>query len=149
MYINNLITAEGLGPRLGARRFGPPERAKIDPSRLASRSDGPFRPTKSIQDRSNRHLRSIWPPQTTPRGLQVPRQRFRRAIPGDLGTILGDLGWIRWFLKGRFRSFFDAFALEQANSLEEEATSGKPVKTIGFYRFFALACMRALFENQP
>ena len=29
----------------------PPERAKIDPSRLDSRSDGPFRPTKSTQDR--------------------------------------------------------------------------------------------------
>ena len=40
-----------------------------------------------------------------------------------------------WTLRGSilevFRRFFDAFALELANSLEEEATSGKPVKTIG------------------
>ena len=51
------------GSRPGARRFGGPERPKIDPSRLASRSDRPFRPTKSPQVRSKRALRSTWPPE--------------------------------------------------------------------------------------
>ena len=63
----------------------PPERAKIDPSRLASLSDGPFRPTKSTQDRSKRHFRSTW-------STEVARKRLRRAILVDLRSILGDLG---------------------------------------------------------
>ena len=52
----------------------------------------------------------------------------------DLGSILVDLSSIldpQRVDSGGFRRFFDAFALELANSLEEEATSGKPVKTIG------------------
>ena len=47
------------------------------------------------------------------------------------------------------RSFFDAFALELVNSLEEEATSGKPTKTHAFYWFFACPRLRARCENRP
>ena len=49
----------------------------------------------------------------------------------DLGSILVDLSSILVF-----RRFFDAFVLELAYSLEEEATSGKPVKTIGIPKVF-------------
>ena len=68
------------------RRFGGPERPKIDPSRLASRSDGPFRPTKSIQDRSNGLFRQTW-------STLVARKTLRRVLLVDLGSY--------WTLVGR------------------------------------------------
>ena len=56
------------------------------------------------------------------KGFRAILERFLAIL---IGSILG-------LLKGRFRSFFDAFALEQANSLQEEATAEKPIKTCGF-----------------
>ena len=50
------------------------------------------------------------------------------SIWDDLGSILLDLSSILDPLKGRFMSF-DLFAPERANSLEEEPTSEKPIKT--------------------
>ena len=46
-------------------------------------------------------------------------------------SILARFWTLRESILEVFRRFFDAFALELANSLEEEATSGKPAKTIG------------------
>ena len=62
-----------------------------------------------------------------------------------------------WILRGSFlvasRRFFDAFALALANSLEEEATSGKSLKkhrkTIGFYMFSTCPRLRARCEYLP
>ena len=59
---------------------GPPDRAKIDPSRFDSRSDGPFRPTESTQDRSKSRFRPTL-------STQVARKTLRKAILVDLGSI--------------------------------------------------------------
>ena len=103
------------GVRSGVRAPGGPERAKIDPSRLDSRSDRPFRPTKSPQERSKRPLRSTF-------STQVARKGLRKAILDALGSILGPP-------EGRFWRFFGGFPLEWADSLEAEATFEKPAKT--------------------
>ena len=104
-----------------ARRLGRPERAKIDPSRLDSRSDRLFRLTKSTQDRSKRLFRPTL-------SIEVARKGLRRAILAALGSILGALG-------GRFQCFSDASPHEQADSCEEEATYEKPAKTQVFAGF--------------
>ena len=72
---------------------------------------------------------------TSPQGA---RSGVRTSFSNAPSTILARFWSILarfWTLRGSilevFRRFFDAFALELANSLEEEATSGKPVKTIG------------------
>ena len=44
--------------------------------------------------------------------------------------------------------FFNAFALEQVTSLEEEGTPEKHAKTMCFYMVFAFPRLRALFENR-
>ena len=131
------------GPRSGAGRFGGPERAKIDPSRLDSRSDRPFRPTKSPQERSKRPLRSTF-------STQVARKGLRKAILDALGSILGPP-------EGRFWRFFGGFPLEWADSLEAEATFEKPAKTTvkpgflhirSFREATARACKKTI-KNHP
>ena len=48
------------------------------------------------------------------------------------------------FLEGRFSGFFGGFPVEQADSLEEEATSVKPTKTLVFTGFSHIrACAHA------
>ena len=102
--------------------FWGPERAKIDPSRLDSRSDRPFRPTKSPQERSKRPLRSTF-------STEVARKGLRKAILDALGSILDPP-------EGRFWRFFGGFPLEWADSLEAEATFEKPAKTIVKFMVF-------------
>ena len=70
------------------------------------------------------------------------RKGLRRAILVDLGAILAPP-------EGRFRCFFDASPHEQGDLREDDATSAKPTKTIGFYRFFACPRLRAQRETRP
>ena len=49
-------------------RNRPPERAKIDPSRLDSRSERPVRPTKSTQERSNGFFDRLFRPKWLEKG---------------------------------------------------------------------------------
>ena len=97
----------------------------------------PSRP-RTLTGRSKRVPRGS---KTFPRPSKTLQNVFKTlqiTLLVDLGWILDDLDSIFCSLKGRFRSFFDAFALEQATWFEEEATCEKPRKTIGFYSFFAL-----------
>ena len=112
------------GVRERARAKRGPERAKIAPSRLDSRSDGPFRPTKSTQDRSKRHFRSTW-------STEVAQKELRRAILVDLRSILGALGV-------DFAGFSLAFRSSgPIRSKNRRLTNniGKPQKNIGKTHF--------------
>ena len=70
-------------------------------------------------------------PQGARSGVRTSFSNAPRTILARFWSILARFWTLRGSILEVFRRFFDAFALELANSLEEEATSGKPVKTIG------------------
>ena len=88
-------------------------------------------------------------PQGARSGVRTSFSNAPRTILARFWSILARF----WTLRGSFlvasRRFFDAFALELANSLEEEATSAKPVKINRLHMFFACPRLRARCENRP
>ena len=70
-------------------------------------------------------------PQGARSGVRTSFSNAPRTILARFWSILARFWTLRGSILEVFRCFFDAFALELANSLEEESTSGKPVKTIG------------------
>ena len=75
-------------------------------------------------------------PQGARSGVRTSFSNAPRTILARFWSILARFWILRGSILEVFRRFFDAFALELANSLEEEATSGKPVKTIGKQQVF-------------
>ena len=69
-------------------------------------------------------------PQGARSGVRTSFSNAPRTILARFWSILARFLTLRGSILEVVRRFFDAFALELANSLEEEATSGKPVKTM-------------------
>ena len=110
-----------------------------------ARTGAPTWPPRSSQDRLRggfdraqiARSASNWVPRSTFLAQHGFDERFRSILArfwpilARFWSILARFSTLRGSILEVFRRFFDAFALELANSLEEEATSGKPVKTIG------------------
>ena len=69
-------------------------------------------------------------PQGARSGVRTSFSNAPRTMLTRFWSILARFWVLRGSILEVFRRFFDAFALELANSLEEESTSGKPVKTM-------------------
>ena len=116
--IKNDITQRGLWTFALARSSWLDLHPQINPSRLDSRSDRPFRPTKSTEDRSNRLLRPTL-------ATEVLRKTLRRAIVVELGSTLLPQ-------RARFCCYIATHSLERADTLGEKATCENPQKPLVF-----------------